>query len=229
MKLKYLMSRTGMLVAALAAALFIANQTNAADLAPLPLKLPMPTAKGTPDDLPTGPNIEPLSTKPRPAFMAPAGVQNVALNKKAVCSDPKPITGKLEQVVDGQKEAFDDHVLELHKATQSSTIDLGADYEIAAIVFWNDHRYVQVFHDVIIQVADDAEFTKNVRTIFNNDTDNSSGQGVGTHREYFETQEGKLLDAKGVKARAVRWYSKGSSLSALNCRTEMEVYALPAK
>jgi hypothetical protein len=35
--------------------------------------------------------------------------------------------------------------------------------------------------------------------------------------------------AKGVKARYVRGYSKGGSLSALNCWQEIEVYALPAK
>jgi hypothetical protein len=199
------------------------------DMAPLPLKLPMPTAKGTPDELPKGPHIEPLTGKPRPQFMAPAGVVNVALKKKVAASDPKPITGEPSQVTDGLKEAFDDHVMELHKKPQHVTIDLEGDYAIHAIVLWNDHRYVQVFHDVIIQVADDAEFTKNVRTIFNNDMDNSAGLGAGTDKEYFETHEGKLLDTKGVKARAVRWYSQGSSLSALNCRTEIEVYALPAK
>ncbi len=31
-------------------------------LAPLPLRLPLPTLKGTPDDLPSGPHIEPMGT-----------------------------------------------------------------------------------------------------------------------------------------------------------------------
>ena len=64
---------------------------------------------------------------------------------------------------------------------------------------------------------------------FNNDMDNSSGLGVGTDREYFETHEGKIVDGKGVKARYVRGYTKGGSLSALNCWQEIEIYALPAK
>src|SRR6266850_4925296 len=34
----------------------------------LALQLPAPTLKGTPEDLPTGPNIEALTDKPRPAF-----------------------------------------------------------------------------------------------------------------------------------------------------------------
>src|SRR3954468_6540083 len=78
------------------------------DLAPLPLQLPQPTLKGTPDDLPTGPGIEPLSDKPRAPFMAPKGVKNVASNKKVTLSDKNPISGKPELVTDGQKEAFDD-------------------------------------------------------------------------------------------------------------------------
>jgi len=68
-----------------------------------------------------------------------------------------------------------------------------------------------------------------VKTIFNNDQDNSSGLGVGTDREFFETHEGKLIDAKGVKAQFIRFYSKGSTESALNEYTEIEVYGRPAK
>src|SRR5687767_6148463 len=106
---------------------FRSNQTFAAegDLAPLPLELPQPTLKGTPDDLPTGPGIEPLSDKPRVPFMAPKGVKNVALKKKVTLSDKNPISGKPEQVTDGQKEAFDDQVIEMHKNSQYAQIDLG--------------------------------------------------------------------------------------------------------
>jgi hypothetical protein len=60
--------------------------------------------------------------------------------------------------------------------------------------------------------------------LFNNDQDNSSGLGVGTVREFFETREGKLINAKGAKARYLRTYSKGNSESVLNEYTEIEVY-----
>jgi hypothetical protein len=208
------------------------NQVAAADadkkLAPLPLELPQPTLKGTPDELPTGPGIEPLSEKPRPPFMAPEGVKNVALGKKVTMSDKNPISGKGEMITDGQKEAFDDQVVELHKGTQHVQIDLGDVFEIYAVVIWHDHRWLQVFRDVIIQVADDPDFTQNVQTLFNNDMDNSSGMGIGKDREYFETQEGKLIDTKGVKGRYLRSYTKGSTLSAFNVHQEIEVYGLPA-
>jgi len=94
---------------------------------------------------------------------------------------------------------------------------------------WHDHRYVQAMHDVILQVSNDPEFKNGVTTLYNNDVDNSSGLGVGTDREYFELEFGRVVPAKGVKARYVRGYTKGGSLSALNCWQEIEVYALPAK
>ena len=58
-------------------------------------------------------------------------------------------------------------------------VDLGEASSIYAIVLWHDHRYIQVMHDVIVQVSDDPEFKNGVTTLFNNDVDNSSGLGVG--------------------------------------------------
>jgi hypothetical protein len=199
----------------------------AEELAPLPLKLPNPTLKGTPEDLPSGPNIEKLSDKPRPPFMAPKGVTNVAL-KKPVKASTDVITGELQQITDGEKEAFDDQVVELKKGIQWVQVDLQAPYKIYAIVIWHDHRYIQTYNRVIVQIADDENFTQNVRTLYNNDIENKAGLGVGTDRQYFETKEGRLIDGKGQVARYVRWYSNGSHLSALNNRTEIEVYGLPA-
>ena len=193
-------------------------------LAALPIHLPAPTLKGTPEDLPSGPNIEPGSDKPRPLFLAPEGVVNLALSKKVVGSDARPFTGTYDQVSDGEKEAFDDQVVEMRRGIQWVMVDLGAPCTIYAVALWHDHRWLQVYKNVIVQVADDADFTQNVRTIFNNDMDNSSGRGIGTDKQYFETAEGKLIDAKGVKARYVRCYSKGSNLSAINCIQEVEVY-----
>src|SRR5687768_2284322 len=85
------------------------------ELAPIPLKLPLPTLKGTPDDLPKGANVEPPPEKPRPPFLAPKGAINVALNKKVTSSDRRPITGELSQITDGKKEAYDDQAVEMRK------------------------------------------------------------------------------------------------------------------
>ncbi len=199
-----------------------------ADTVPLNIKLPAHTTKGTPEDLPSGPNIEPPpKTAPAP-LQVPAGVKNVAQGK-TVTSSVAPYTGELTQVTDGKREPFDEDVVEFKKGTQWVQVDLGASHEIHAIAMWHDHRLLQAFHDVIVQLSDDPEFKNGVTTVYNNDTDNSSKFGVGTDREYFELEFGRIMPIKGVKARYVRGYTKGSSLSAINCWQEIEVYGLPAK
>lgn len=218
------------LIRVLAAILMTAGVTTsfAQEKAALKLDLPAPTLKGTPEQLPTGPNIEPNSDKPPAALMIAKGAVNVALGKTAT-SSAKPFTGELEQITDGKKEAFDYDTVEMKKGSQWVQVDLGQTYTIEAVAIWHDHRYIQVTYDVIILVSDDPEFKTGVTTIFNNDTDNSSGLGVGTDREYFERHFGRVFDGKGAKGRYVRGYTKGSHLSALNCWQEMEVYAVPAK
>ena len=49
-------------------------------LKPLPIALPKPLFEGTPEPA-NVPNLEKPSGKPRPPFLAPAGVTNVALHK----------------------------------------------------------------------------------------------------------------------------------------------------
>jgi hypothetical protein len=194
---------------------------------PLALTLPSPTLKGTPEDLPKSATIDPIPDKP-PVFLVPKGVKNLALGKTVTSSVPPYPGDSLSQITDGKKEAIDSDSVEFKKGVQWVQVDLGASYPIYAIAMWHDHRYVQVMHDVIVQVSDDPEFKTGVTTLFNNDKDNVAGQGVGTDREYFETQMGKIIDGKGVKARYVRGYTKGSTNGAMNCWQELEVYGLPA-
>jgi len=78
-----------------------------------------------------------------------------------------------------------------------------------------------------LQLADDAEFTKNVRTIFNNDQDDSSKLGAGTDREFFEPTR-QLINAKGPRSSVCAVLLQGSTESALNEYTEIEVYGRPA-
>ena len=87
--------------------------------------------------------------------------------------------------------------------------------------------------DVIVQVADDPDFKTGVHTLFNNDQKNSdNGLGLAAaDREYFDnplTGAGKLIDARGIKARYIRCYSHGSSDNALNTYIEIEAFGLPA-
>jgi hypothetical protein len=161
--------------------------------------------------------------------MVPKGLVNVAFRKRATSSDKDPIIGDLERVTDGDKEMGSESSVELGPGLQYVQVDLGERHEIYAVVFWFNYHCSRIFHDVVVQVADDCDFITNVKTLFNNDYDNSSGLGVGPDLEYYDTYEGKLLGAKGVVARYVRIYSKGSTVDDFNRFTEIEVYARPAK
>ncbi len=197
------------------------------DLAPIQIKLPKPLFVGTPKDIRSA-NLEKPRGHARPPFLAPKGTKNVALHKPVTASDDEPIIGDLDLITDGDKEGYDGCYVELGPGKQWVQIDLGAEYNIYAIVVWHFHQQPCVFRDVVVQVADDPDFIMNVRTIFNNDHDNSSGLGIGKDKEYIETYEGKLIDAKGVKARYVRLYSNGSTRNNDNEYTEVEVYGKPA-
>ncbi len=202
------------------------------DLAPLPLKLPPPAMKGTPQALPTNTTALPLTSAPLPPFMAPKGVVNVALGKPVTASDTNLISGELKQITDGRKESFEENVVTFRRGLRWVQIDLQAEYKLYAIALWHDFSIPLVYRNVIVQLSDDPEFKTGVETIFNNDQKNTAGLGVGTDREYFEnslTGAGKVIDAKGIKARYIRCYSKGSTDSALNSYIEVEAYGLPGK
>jgi hypothetical protein len=202
----------------------------AGDMVPLVIKLPAPAFKGTPKDIATNSYTEPYDpSKPRPLMLVPSGLKNLAPASKLTCSDKNVTADSLAKLTDADKDASDQSIIFLRKGTQWVQVDLGSPQELFALAIWHAHNMAKVYHDIIVQVADDPDFIENVRTIFNNDQDNTSGLGVGTDREYFESYEGKLINAKGVKARYIRFYSKGSTESALNEYTELEVYGRPAK
>jgi len=200
----------------------------AKDLVPLDLKLPAPAFKGTPKELPEGLVVEPLSDKPRPALMVPQGCENLAAGVIPSCSVTNTSPTRLAKITDGKKEAYEEQIVLLRKGVQSLTFDLKKPAALHAIVIWHAHDTSKVYRCVVVQIADDADFTRNVRTLFNNDTENQTGQGVGTDRQYFETHEGKLVPARGEQARFVRMFSRGSTESALNEYTEVEIWGKPA-
>jgi hypothetical protein len=219
-------------IAALALPGALAAQAPAAGdgtLVPIPIQLPKPMFEGTPQNVKGIANLQKPLGRPRDPFLAPAGVVNVAKGKKVDSTDKEPIIGEIEQITDGDKKGADGSYVELGPGAQAVTIDLGAPHEVYAVLFWHYHRTARVYLDVIVQLADDAGFKKNVRTIFNNDDDGSSGLGTGADMNYVETAEGKLVDAKGQKARYVRLHSKGSSANELNHYVEVEVFGRPAK
>jgi hypothetical protein len=202
-----------------------------ADRVPLILDLPRAAFVGTPpNDLQTNSYTEAYDpNKTRPPMMVPPGLKNLAPGSKLACSVTNVTPETLAKLTDGDKDAYDESVVFLRRGRQYVQMDLGSPQELFAIVIWHAHNMLKVYHDVVVQVSDDADFKQSVCVLFNNDQDNTSGLGVGTDREYFETREGKLIDAKGVKVRYLRFYSNGSTNGALNEYTEIEVYGRPPK
>jgi hypothetical protein len=183
---------------------------NAGGLVAVDLVLPKPMFVGTPTDTKVL-NLEKPLGHARPPFLAPPGTKNVALGKPISGSDEEPIIGELDYITDGDMEAADGSYVELGPLLQHVTIDLEASHEIYGIFVWHYHKQGRVYFDVVVQVADDPDFIENVQTVFNNDIDNTAGNGVGTDKHYVETNEGKLIDvlSKDIKGRYVRLRQAG--------------------
>jgi len=205
------------------------SESSDSELVELKLELPQPQFIGTPAEL-EGIRLDPERIVPegeewvRPPFMVPPGLENVALGKQVTSSDPFPIIGDLEMVTNGDKEATDGSFVELGWGPQWVQIDLEDQYEIFAIVVWHYHANARVYRDVVVQVSDDPDFVEGVKTVFNNDHDNTLGHGAGEDYEFITTYQGELIDAGGVKGRYVRLWSNGSTEDDQNHYTEVEVY-----
>lgn len=207
----------------------------AGDQAVLEIKLPKPMFVGTPKDV-SSPNLDKSTLgKKRDPFLAPKDVKLLSVKKEVKASDKEPIIGEIAMVTDGDKEGSDGSFVELAPGLQWVQIDMGAPAEVFALVVWHYHAQARVYHDVVVKCADDPDFVTNVKTLYNNDHDNSSGLGVGKDKEYIESNEGKLIDTskadngKPVKTRYIRFYSNGNTANEMNHYIEAEVYGRAGK
>jgi hypothetical protein len=194
----------------------------------LELELPKPMFVGTPTNIKSA-NLEVITGKSRGAFYVPVGTKLLSLNRPVTSSDRHPVIGELSMITDGEKDGGDGYFVELGPGRQWVQIDLGSSYALHAILIWHYHTQARVYRDVIVQVSDDKDFLKGVKTVFNNDHDNTSGLGVGKDKEYIEVAEGRLVDSKGVTGRYVRLYSNGNTANDLNHYVEVEVFGTPTK
>jgi len=195
-------------------------------MAPLVIELPKPMFVGTPQDMKVE-NLEKPLGKARPPFLAPEGAVLLSKGKPVSASDEEPIIGEIEMITDGDKEAADGSYVELGPLMQYVTIDLEKQSELYAIVVWHYHKQPRVYFDVVVQLSNDKDFITDVKTVFNNDIDNSAGLGIGKDMHYVETNEGKLIDllSQGSpKARYVRLYSNTNTSNDLNHYIEVDVY-----
>ena len=194
----------------------------------LELKLPKPMFVGTPRNI-RSPNLEKITGKKRRPFYVPKGTELLSLDKQVTGSETEPIIGELEFVTDGEKSGEEGYFVELGPGVQYVQIDLEGSYHLHAILIWHYHSQARVYRDVVVQVSDDPDFITGVKTLFNNDHDNSSGLGVGKDKEYIEVNEGRLIDPRGFATRYIRLYSRGNTSNDMNHYVEVEVYGTPAR
>jgi serine/threonine protein kinase len=194
---------------------------------PLFNEIPPEFIEGAPKPM-NVPNLLPASTKP-PELLVPEGTVLLSRGKPVTSSDDAPIIGDLDLITDGEKDASEGYFVGLLDGLQWVQIDLEQSARISAVWLWHFHSQKRAYHDVIIQVSDDAYFKTGVTTVYNNDYDDSSKFGKGTDNPYVETRFGKLVDAKGAKGRYVRLYSNGSTSNEMNHYIEVEVFGIPAK
>ena len=195
------------------------------NLRPLLIVLPPPYFGGTPLSY-FNEHLEERSFQQRERFLAPVGTRIVSRDKPVSSSDPDPTFGKLSMLTDSRKGYQQEFLVELAAGTQWVQIDLGKSCEIYAVVIWHFHASERVYFDVVARSAADADFTKNVQTLYNNDYDNSSGLGIGNDMEYIESNEGRLVDCGGNVGRFVRCYSKGNTTDETNHYVEVEVWGI---
>ncbi|MBN2163148.1 MAG: hypothetical protein JXR25_02660 [Pontiellaceae bacterium] len=188
----------------------------------LTTEIPPESLEGTPMPI-KAPNLV-AALKQAPALGVPEHTELLSRGKPVTGSDDFPIIGDLSLITDGDKEGGEGYFVELMNGLQWIQIDLEESANLQGIWIWHFHTQARAYNDVIVQVSDDPEFQTGVTTLFNNDFDNSAGFGKGSERPYVESRFGKLIDAKGTRARYVRLYSNGNSSSDMNHYIEVEVY-----
>lgn len=103
------------------------------------------------------------------------------------------------------------------------TVDLGQNYMVDGLRIWRYYADPRQYKSVVYQVADNPSFT-NAKTVFNNDTANSAGQGAGADFEFSEKSYGHGVYFAPVEGRYVRLWTNGSSANTSNHYVEAQIF-----
>jgi parallel beta-helix repeat protein len=165
---------------------------------------------------------------------------NVAFGKPVTVSDPNAILNGANPsiITDGDTARAHYVLVSVQNGAQYVQVDLRQPYDVAKVTIWNDYNpdRPRREQDVIIQLSNDPTFSKGVTTIFNNDQDNSAGQGAGHDQEYVNPTDGSgktvVVDSP-VSARYARVWTNGQhyvddgSYAPVDTPVEVAVYANP--
>lgn len=156
------------------------------------------------------------------------GAHHVVIENNDISDWGSPVVDAVK-ATDGNK-ASNNYTQIPMNGSQWVQVDLGASYDLTKVSMWHFWGDGRTYHDVIVQVSNDATFATGVTAVYNNDTDNSSGQGVGTDTEYAETSAGKTVTFAPVNAKYVRFRTNRYTLTNGSDGTwahfcEVEAYA----
>ena len=99
--------------------------------------------------------------------------------------------GQDERLFDGVIDSASPNHINVGDHRRFIVIDLGDTYMVDGLNVWRYYRDVRQYRDVVYQLSTVSNFSSDVTTVFNNDADNSAGQGAGSDPEYRELPEGQ--------------------------------------
>ncbi len=112
----------------------------------------------------------------------------------------------------------------LGQELKNVTFDLGSVHLIDGLNVRHNAQGNRTYEDVIYQLSSKADFSDIESTPFNNDTNNSPGQGAGNDSEFLATSSGHSVFFEPQSARYVRIWSNGSDVDTSNEISEVEIY-----
>ena len=151
--------------------------------------------------------------------------ENLAFQKPVTAGNMEngTLQNNLEKIVDGITASEDANNVEFTPANGAQeekayvTVDLEQSYDLSEVKFYSftthDYPgYYRINHNTVVMVSNDPNFQdESTKIIYNNDSDNSMGFGVGTDAEEQNTPSGKsIVFDKPVNARYIRYYQDGA-------------------
>lgn len=139
--------------------------------------------------------------------------------------------GNVNRITDGDKSgpfANQDGPNGGPASPQWIQLDLGQKYRLDQVKVWHFIPFDRTYYDVIIQLSNDPTFPASATTtVFNNDADNTAGQGAGTDALYPDNANGKTVNFPLTTARYVRLWANGNENNPSQHYAEVEVYGSP--
>ncbi|MFC7680928.1 Ig-like domain-containing protein [Paenibacillus sp. GCM10028914] len=149
-------------------------------------------------------------------------IKNLAPGKKITSSVAFSNMGVINDGVKNNTNAYSEDYPN-GSGLQWIQIDLGKSFDVSAVNIWRYWSDDRTYRDLIVRLSNTSDFSGEVTTVFNNDTNNSAGFGIGKDAEYKETSTGKSVSFVPVNAKYVRVYSGGSTANTNNHFVEVEV------